>query len=62
MRSLHTLINLHIHFEIRSAYLFAHVRKNLLIFIFNLDFRVKTQYGSIAFFVESKLFKWFSFT
>ena len=25
-----------------SAYLFAHVHKNLLIFIFYLDFRVKT--------------------
>ena len=28
LRCLHTLTNLHIHLEIRSAYLFAHVRKN----------------------------------
>ena len=47
MRSLYTLINLHIHFEIRFAHLVTHV--------FCLDFRVKTQYTSIVFFVESKL-------
>ena len=53
IRSPHTLSNLHIHFKIRSAYLFAHVQKNLPIFIFYLDFRVNTYYVSIAFSLEA---------
>ena len=51
---------LHTHFEIRSAYLFAHMRRNVPISIFYPYFSVKT--CIYRFFVVSKLLKWSAFT